>query len=330
MSRQRVRVLSWRGRWYDALRSAVSEPFEHATGIRVEHHPHIGLHLPKPLRTALVHSAPPPVDVVWSNAVPALQAAAAGHCVPLNPSYLPAPGELHDRARPEGHTDVLLVHPYVVHYVLGYHAQSFPDALPSSWEALLDPRHRGKVALYPGGNGFYPIAQLMGGGALGDIPHAMAPCWSHLRNMRDCVGQLAYSIGMEELLRDRSVTLCFRALPNILAFQAAGVPMRWTVPQEGTSDALDALWIPRGTSPYQAELATRYIQFALRPDIQEQWCERLGALPVHRAASPPTVLRGHPRLPDHADDLRGILHVAESTKARHQPSWETCFQHIFS
>lgn len=270
-----------------------------------------------------------PVDVIWSNAVPALHAAARGHCVPLDQACLPT-AQLHSRSLPADQTNVPLVHPYVVHYVLGYHTLNFPKAPPASWNDLLSARHRGKVALYPGGNGFYPVAQLMGGGTVSDIPYAMDACWSYLTRMRACVGELAYSIGMEERLRQRTLTLCFRALPNILAFQAAGVPMRWTVPQEGTSDTLDALWIPCGTPSEQAELAMHYIRFALQANTQERWCAYLGTLPVHRQACPPPALRDCPGLPDHADDLRGILYIPESVKARHQHAWEARFTRIMS
>jgi putative spermidine/putrescine transport system substrate-binding protein len=325
----RLSVLSWAGGWGAALRAAVSDPFERETGVRVEHATHVGLKLPEGLCSALAGGARPPVDVVWCNSVPALRAARAGWCTPFDEARMPELGELRPRARPPDGARRYVVHPYVVYYVLAFHEHAFPDGPPESWSVLLEPRHRGRVALYPGGNGFYPIAQVLGGGRVQDIPHAMTACWSFLRRLRPQVGEVEYSIGMEERLRRRELDLCFRALTNALAFRAAGVAVDFSVPAEGTTDTVDALWVPRGMDGVTRDLAMRYIAFALRREVQEEWCERLGAMPVHPAAAVPSVLR-RADLPTHADDHRGILHVAERLKVEHEAEWESRFRQTFA
>lgn len=151
-----------------------------------------------------------------------------------------------------------------------------------------------------------------------------------MRQLRDAVGLLDYSIGMEQQFKDRSLDLCFRALPNMLAFADAGAAVNWTVPEEGTTDTLDALWIPQGVPESMIAPAMRYNDFALRPDIQQDWCSRLGVLPVHSDAATPALLKNCAQLPDTADDLRGILYVPERVKALHQLSWEQQFQNIFA
>jgi hypothetical protein len=113
-----LRVLSWRGRWHEALRTHVSDPFTDAFRVGVEHSLHTGLGLPGPLAQALEAGRVPPVDIVWSNAAAALRAAAAGHCVPIDPGRLNVLGYgdgLHDRARPQGYADFPVIHPYVMH-----------------------------------------------------------------------------------------------------------------------------------------------------------------------------------------------------------------------
>ncbi|KIF75054.1 hypothetical protein QR77_16200 [Streptomyces sp. 150FB] len=322
-----LRVHTWGGRWGEALRAAVSGPFEEATGVRVRHEPHIGLPLPPALLSALEAGERPPVDVVWSNSVPALRAAEAGRTLPLDPVRMPVLTELRGRARPEGEAARSVVHPYVVYYVLGYHKEAFPAGPPRSWDVLLDERYRGRIALYPHGNGLHAIAQAMGGGKVADIPADMEACWRFLGRLRPRIAELEYSIGMEERLRGRQLDLCFRALPNVLAFQE-GLPVGWSVPDEGTADTVDALWIPRGVPEEVADLAARYIAFALRPDVQQDWCRRLGVMPVHPAAGIPALLR-RPDLPAHADDHRGILHVPERVKVEQQAAWESRFAEIF-
>lgn len=318
-----LRVQSWLGGWGRALRDAVCEPFERETGVRVEQAAHVGLKLPAALLEALAADERPPVDVVWSNSVPALRAEQAGLCVPLelDPRSLHARAFSGRAARERG-----VVHPYVVYYVLVYREAAFEQGPPSSWEVLLDLRHRGKVAIYPGGNGLYPIAQIMGGGDLKAYPHELEPCWRFMAKLAPQIGELEYSIGMEERLRSGALDLCFRALTNALAFRAAGLPVSWCIPREGTTDTLDAFWIPRGTP--NGAVAQRFIAFAMRPDIQTHFCEALGAMPVHRDARVPELLQNCAALPAHADDQHGILSVSELIKAEHEAKLERQFDEV--
>lgn len=322
-----LRVLSWAGGWGRALRTAVSDAFERESGVRVEHVPHVGLKLPAALLQMLERQHRPDVHVIWCNSVPALHAEQRGYCMPLDTT-----GELdglRSRAWPDGVAQRAVVHPYVVYYVLAYHEAACPYGPPLTWRDLFAHQHRGKIALYPGGNGIYPIAQVLGGGRLADIPANMEACWSWLRELRPHIGELDYSIGMEERLRRRDLHLCFRALTNALAFRAQGLPVSWCIPREGTTDTVDALWVPRGLPEPVRELACRYVRFALRADVQTHWCRELGAMPVHREAEIPELLRERSDLPEHADDYRGILHIAESLKVRHQLEWEARFAQIF-
>lgn len=314
--------MSWGGGWGRALYEAVCLPFQAETGIAVRQVFHVGLKLPEPLSAALQAGQLAPYDVVWCNAVAALRARAAGYCEPL--TDLTDLELLASRARPDDSSRVDLVFPYVVYYVLVY-ARARCAEPPRSWSVLCDDEHRGRVALYPGGNGLFPIAQVMGGGRLSDIPNAMEPCWQFVRRLGAQVGELDYSIGMERAWSEGRLNLCMRALTNALAFQAAGLDVGFAVPEEGTSDTLDALWAPRGLPAARSFWARRLIAFCLRVDVQERWCERLGCMPVHRGARPPALLTNHPRLPKAADDVHPLLHIPDSLKLQYSELWEQRF-----
>jgi putative spermidine/putrescine transport system substrate-binding protein len=325
-------VLSWAGKWGSSLLDTVSNPFAAETGIRVRHRTHVGLKLPADLLDALRRGDRPPVDVVWCNGVPALAAARAGWCLHLDEddeiaSRLAA---LHARAMPRGFSGWPLVLAYVVHYVLVYRREAFPEGRPETWDVLMEPSLRGRIALYPGGNGFYPVAQVLGGGPVRDIPHAMEPCWNYLRRLRPQVGTLDYSIGMSRLLAERRLDVCFRALPNALGFRDEGQNVGWSVPREGITDTMDALWIPRNVPPSVSTWARRYIGHAITRDVQERWCDRMGVLPVHPGAGLPAAFHEDPALPRTPGDLSGVLHVHEDVKADHQESWEASFDTIFA
>lgn len=323
---QSIRVLSWRGRWGGALAEAVSRPFTQATGIAVEPVFHVGLRLPGALVSALESEAPPPVDVVWCNTSPALRAAKRGWCGPLE--GLGVLRSLRDRAQLEGHPDWPLAQAYAVHYVLVYRTSLYPEAAPQSWEVMYDRKHAGKVVLYPGGNGFYPVAQILGGGSVERIPSDMSACWSAVARLRTQLGTPDYSIGLETAIARGDVDLCHRALPNALAFRAAGLAVDWTVPREGVADTTDSLWVPRGLAPAVNHWAREYIAFALSAPVQQHWCALLGALPMHARAEAPELLRSQSRLPANADDRRGVLFVPDQVKAVHEPGWETTFDAV--
>lgn len=320
--------MSWAGGWGHALRTAVAEPFTEATGIPVRQATHIGLALPEALETALHTGQRPPFDVVWSNSGPTLRMARANLTEPLD--GVAGLSELLPRAKPEGCGPNPHAWPfayaYVVYYVLTYRDELFPDGPPQSWEVLLDPRHHGRIALYPGGNGFYPIAQTLRGGRLSDIPGDMGACWQFVRELATSIGQLDYSIGMGEILRRKELDLCFRALTNALAFRAEGLPVSFCTPREGITDTLDCLWIPKGVPAPQLDAAKQFIAFALSPDVQSRWCDALGAMPLHPKAQIPSLLASHPGIPEDATSHAGILHLPEELKADHQLEWEARFR----
>jgi putative spermidine/putrescine transport system substrate-binding protein len=320
-----LRVLSWKGAWGEALQRGVSQPFQDATQVAVEAVPHVGLRLPEPLTRALDGHGEPPVDVVWCNTSPALRAARQGWCEPLD--GLPVLGELAERARVPRLDGWPIAQVYVVHYVLAYRRALYP-APPASWQALDRADHAGRVVLYPGGNGFYPVAQVMGGGRVSGIPDDMAACWATVRRLGPQLGPRGYSIGLSEVIRRGDIDLCYRALPNVMAFQADGLDVDWAAPDEGIADTTDAMWIPRGLPPDVAACARAYIAFALSAPVQDRWCGLLAALPLHRDARHRHAAFARPGMPSDPDAQDGVLYVPEDVKASHEPSWEATFESL--
>ncbi|OBK24170.1 hypothetical protein A5634_04075 [Mycobacterium asiaticum] len=329
-SERELVVLSWGGPWDRALRDAVSDPFEAATGIAVRHHRYVGLSIPGELVTAVRSGQRPPYDIAWTNAVAALRAAHDDLCEPLSSNVVPNLEHLHARARPDGFEDWPLVMVYAVAYVLVYQRSIFGDRGPDSWEILLDPRHRGRVALYPDGNGIHAVAQVLGGGKVTDIPDDMDACWSLLRRMRSQVSAMDYSGQLGEHLRSGRLDLCFRALPNAIGFERSGADIGWVAPAEGVPDTMDCLWVPRGVPADAGRWASSYIDFALSRPVQEHWCRLLGTVPVRRDAAAPAILGPDSRTPRSLDDERHLLYVPDSIKMAHDTEWRQTFRSIFT
>ncbi len=284
--------MSWGGGWGAALARAVSAPFTRETGIPVRHELHVGLKVPAMLVKALETGERPPFDVVWSNSIAALRAAKQGGYNPLDEENIPNLKALHPRAKAtESEASWRVVLPYVVHYVMAYRNEAFPKGSPESWEVMLESRFKNKIALYPGGNGFFPIAQVLGGGSVQDIPRAMGPCWKFLGRLKPQVAKLDYSIGMGKKIRTGELEICFRALTNALAFQSDGLDVSWAAPREGISDTTDALWIPANVPENTAYWSQRYINLAISREAQENWCSLMGVMPLHRQAALPAIFQ---------------------------------------
>jgi putative spermidine/putrescine transport system substrate-binding protein len=320
-----LRVLSWAGAWGTGLRDGVSRPFQDTTGVAVEAVPHVGLRLPERLDRALETRGEPPVDVVWCNTSPALRAAKHGWCEQL--AELPGLDQLADRARWLQLDGWPIAPMYVVHYVLAYRRRLY-ETPPDSWRVLERADHAGRIVLYPGGNGFYPVAQIMSGGLVADLPHRMDACWATVRRLRAQLGPRDYSIALPDVIRRGDLDLCYRALPNVLGFQADGLDVDWAVPREGIADTTDAMWIPRGLAPDVLACARAYIAFALSARVQDRWCDLLGALPLNRNARQRNPAFARPGMPRDPDNLDGVLHVPEQVKATHEPAWEAQFESL--
>jgi putative spermidine/putrescine transport system substrate-binding protein len=319
-----LRILTWGGRWEQSLAHVIG-PFEERASCRVELVRQVGLGLPAELERALESGSPPPVDLVWAGASVSRRAAEAGYTVPLD-GLVSGLGELRARAAPEALRAWPIVHPYIVQYVLVFRRDCI-SGIPTSWDELEKETHRGRVALYPDGNGFFPIAQILGGGRVSDIPGDMNPCWRALERLAPNVGFLGYSPALVEPMGRSRISLAFRTLPNALGFQDDGLDVDWVAPREGVSDTVDALWIPRGNRDAAVADAAAFIETALSRSVQQAWCERLGVMPVHAGAERPSFFdRG--RLPRDADDLNEILYVSELEKYRHESEWTQRFRKL--
>jgi putative spermidine/putrescine transport system substrate-binding protein len=323
-------ILSWGGQWDLALRSTVSDPYEALTGIRVRHVPYVGLGLPSWLTDAVANGHPPRCHVVWCHSVSAASVAAAGQAEVLDEESVPHLAGLCARSVPRGHGATRIVFPYVLYYVLVYRKGSCGSGGPESWEVLLDPRYRRKLACYPGGNGLFGLAQVLGGGTLADIPDDMTACWSFLRELRSQDPVFEYSVGgMAHHFSEGTLTLAIRALANALGFQADGAPVDWVAPREGLPDATDALWVPFGHEANVAHWAKRYIDFALTDRVQERWCEMLGTMPMHPGAAIPSSLQRLCNAPKGPESTVNVLHIDDGIRLEHEPFWTARFDSLF-
>jgi putative spermidine/putrescine transport system substrate-binding protein len=330
----RLTVMTWplTSLWGQALKECVSDIFSYETGIPVGHIEFTSVDLPPGLTEALENGRRPPCEVVYCNTIPAIHLARAGRTDPLEEETFPALKEVDIRARPaaEGLVGWPFVIAYDVRYVMMYREAAFPQGPPPSWNVMLDPAFRGRVSLYPGGKGFFPVAQVMGGGTLEDIPSNMGPCWNFLKALRPQVQVMGFNKTMTEYVKRGEIDIHFTVLTNIMQWKDQGYGVFWHVPNEGASVGDDALFVPAGLEDNVSYWAKQYVATALREDVQRKWCGQLGLCPVRRDIPRPERFAGDHAYPDGPDDFSNALFVPNAVveKYEHGP-WRREFEKIF-
>ena len=279
---------------------------------------HVGLQLPDGLVCALENSSAAPVDVVWCNTTAALRAAKQGWCESLQ--RLEVLSELRDRARLQAYPEWPVAQVYVVQHVLVYRTCLYPGTAPQTWRALFDPRHAGRVVLSPGGNGFYPVAQVLGGGQPKRIPMDLSPCWSTVAKLRPQLRQPDYNIGLEAPIAQGQIDLCCSALPDALAFRASGLDVDWAVPHEGVADTTDAFgYRVDGRLTSRSGLGSTSLS-RCRTLSRNIGAPCWGAANARARRCPQSCVRDQtfPVMPT----IVRVLFVPEHVKARYAPAWE--------
>ena len=329
-----LRIMTWplSSLWGLALKECISDRFTDHFGIPIHHIEVTGVDAPLDILQAARDGRPPPCDVLYCNTIPAIHLAQAGLCDALDEAEFPVLKQLNPRARPvaDGLNGWSFVIVYDVRYVMMYREAAFPGGPPESWKAMVDPARKGRVSVYPGGKGFFPIAQVAGGGLLRDIPANMAPCWNFLRLLRPQVRVLEFNTRMTEHIRRGEIDLHCTVLTNIMQWKDQGYGVDWHVPSEGISVGDDALAVPRGLSDSVSFWAKQYVAFAVWKDVQRDWTARLGLCPVNTGIERPERFWGDPAYPDRPDDYSKALFVPNRVLAEFEHGlWRNEFNAIF-
>ncbi len=134
---------------------------------------------------------------------------------------------------------------YVGRNVLMYRNAAFVEGRPLTWNSLLQERFKGKILLAQKGKGFFPIAQVMGGGDVSDIPEDMTPCWKFLEMLQPNIVKIDDDRRIKECIKKRKIDLVFTAFPDIRQLINEGMKVSWYTPLEGVPILSILLFFPR-------------------------------------------------------------------------------------
>src|SRR5699024_908135 len=192
---------------------------------------------------------------------------------------------------------------------------------PDSWRVILDPKYKGRIAMYDDGIGFFGVAQLLGGGTIDEMPEKMAPTWETFRKLADNEPLLGEDPDLQQWFQNGEIDLACTIISNARAARKNGIPVAWTVPKEGASLHSDALWVPKSMPDNVTYWAKQYVNFALAPGPLETWANGLGLPPARPGLNVPEDLRGQLAYPNKPSEVKQLIRIPSTVLARNSAKW---------
>lgn len=319
-------VRAWGGEWVESLKKGVSDRFTEMTGIAVRHDLTEDNEIQPKVWAAVAQGRIPPIHINWDTTTNATKSALRG--VTEDISDLPNLANTTDLAKPVGLEGYPLVNTYGYVYVLACRPEAFPDGAPKSWRDLLDPKFKGRIALYNDGIGLHFPAQVAGGGSLEDIPDNMDACWSFVREMKEQNPLLGEDPDFTTWFQNGEIDAACTISTNALAAKKNGVDLAWTVPEEGCKFDTDCLWIPKGLPENELYWAKQYINLALSQESQQIWLDGLGLPGVVPGLTPPEGLAGDPSYPTEPADFEHLIRISSAVQVQNESDWFAKFKEI--
>ncbi|MEO3434074.1 extracellular solute-binding protein [Inquilinus sp. CAU 1745] len=319
-------VRAWGGAWGDALKAGVTDPFSEMTGIPVRLDFTEDNEIKPKIWAAVDQGRIPPIHVNWDTTTNATISALRGVTVDL--SDLPNLEGLLPLAKPVGLDGYPLVNTYAYVYVCAYRPEAFPEGPPQSWRVMLDPKFKGRIALYDDGIGFNPIAVIAGGGTVEDIPDNMEPGYEFYRQLKENEPLLGEDADFTNWFQNGEIDIACTISVNARAAKQNGIAVDWTVPEEGCKVDTDGLWIPKGLPSNEEHWAKELVNFALSREAQAEWCSGLGLPPVYPGIEPPPDLVGDPSYPTEPSDFEKLVRIPSPVLVENQPVWFSTFSSI--
>ncbi len=320
-------VRAWGGAWGEALKAGVADSFTEETGIDIRLDFTEDNEIKPKIWAAVDQGRVPPIHVNWDTTTNATISALRGVTVDL--SDLPNLKGLLPLAKPTGLEGYPLVNTYAYVYVCAYRPEAFPDGAPTTWKVMLDPKLKGRCALYDDGIGFNPIAVIAGGGTFADIPDNMEPGYAFYRELKKNEPLLGEDADFTTWFQNGEIDIACTISVNARAAKKNGINVAWTVPVKGCKVDTDGLWVPKGLPENEQYWAKQFINHALSKEAQTKWCSLLGLPPVYPGIQPPPDLVGDPSYPTTPADFDALVSVPSPILVENQPIWFAKFSEIF-
>jgi putative spermidine/putrescine transport system substrate-binding protein len=189
---------------------------------------------------------------------------------------------------------------------------------PDSWAALWDPKYRGHVAVshVSEGKGLYLLllSAYMNGGSEKNID----PGFQKIRELTPNVGAwLTLSPQYVPYLQREEVWITPYWNGRAQYMINDGLPIATVLPKEGTIPVANAFAVPKTAK--NKDLAYKFINYFLEPDVQATWAQQIFYGPANQDAKVDDAVAK--RIPYGPEQIRGLKFPDQATLDANKGAW---------
>ena len=269
-------VTGFGGRFAEVAKKALIDPYEAKYGVKVETVTGITGEWVAKLMAAGVDN--PPFDVVMGDEGGFPIPRERGFFEPRNPGAAPNIRNLYDKAL-LGDSSMAL---FWSRIGLAYRTD-MAKKKPQSWKDFWDQEYAGQRGTYVIGNTLgisflFTTAKLYGSGPF-DVDAGIAAIKRAQPKLADFTG------AMQKLLEQKEVAVAVLHDAATFDLQRRGAPVDWVAPAEGTPVLEEVIQVTKGSK--QKDLAWKYVDMFLSPEVQLAFANELYRSPTNRTVKLP-------------------------------------------
>jgi putative spermidine/putrescine transport system substrate-binding protein len=309
-SAQELNVAIFGGSFADNVRTCIVEPFQRASGARVNFV--LGNSVQNVARLRATRGNPD-VDLAYMDLSLAVQAKGENLLDQVDPAHVPNLADLYPSAVD---ADRRFVGFSYAATIISYNPQEVRTP-PTSWRDLWNPDYRGRIALgdisATSGQHFLIAAARLNGGSLDNID----PGFQAIRELRPAV--MTFYTQADQIVPliqrgDIAIAVWFSDRTAVAA--TSGVPVAAAFPREGAIGIMPAFAIPIGA--HAKALAEQYMNQALSLEGQRCMAERQFVGPSNRRVELPEAIA---RLVPYREAVERLYFPPPEQSAASLPGW---------
>lgn len=301
-------VTAFGGDYEKAQQKALFSKFEQKYGVKIKP---VTIYSADALAKLTASNGNAGFDVVQFSGGQEVQAAQNGLLEKVEPSDIPNAAGVFPQAIQEGYA------PAYAFDVAGFIYREGTQPAPSSWDAIADPRFKGKIAV-PDISNTFGVQTLIGlananGGSMHDVGPGFAALKKAVPNIHSFFKDAPT---MVQLLSRKEINVGI--YDGIYAFlmQKQGIPVRFAVPEEGSLLTKVTMNVVKGSR--NRDLAMKFIDMALDPEVQAEFATESGSVPTNKAAK---VTGPAAKVIASPEEIARLKPLDDAYVAKQRPAW---------